>query len=266
MGQHAVYAVIWKALLCLSVDSNLGVAVAASKLVDYVNFRVLSGPVAIELAPMLQRHTIHSSTMSPAAMSPLYQATLPQTSADRSYGNATLGHLTASKMANTLKRSASLAVTLKNYIPGYSSNQANGSEIIKQGSGSGGLRSGQEAGNQAAQDSRQINGGSNGVTRTRSNVPRPRSVHGDAGYVQAQAPLSYHHINQPNGAANGTVDSNHPEARPVLESVFYDWCCEYFLEPQMKARRFLFINILFVLFCFILFFQPDYSILILSFW
>ncbi|KAF9361327.1 hypothetical protein BGX26_004185 [Mortierella sp. AD094] len=241
MGQHAVYAVIWKALLCLSVDSNRGVASAASKLVDYVNFQVLSGHVAQDLTPLLQQHAIRNQSISSNSMNSIHQATSPQSATDRSYSSATLGHRTASKMANTLKRSASLAVTLKNYIPGYSSNQTSGSETPKQGSSStSGYvgKSGQDASHQLAQDSRQMNGGANGPTRTtRSNAPRPRSVHGDAGYVQAQASLSYPHISQSNGAAatNGSMDSNHPESRPLLESVFYDWCCEYFLEPQMKG-------------------------------
>ncbi|KAG0016739.1 hypothetical protein BGZ80_008966 [Entomortierella chlamydospora] len=233
LGQHAVYAVIWKALLCLSVDSNRGVALAASKLVDYVNFQVLSGPVAQDLIPLLQQHALRSQSMSSSSMNSIHQAASPQSATDRSYASTTLGHRTASKMANTLKRSASLAVTLKNYIPGYSSNQASGLET----SGYVG-KSSQDAGHQSTQDSRQMNGGANGPTRTtRSNVPRPRSVHGDAGYVQAQASVSYPHISQSNGSAamNGSMDSNNPESRPVLESVFYDWCCEYFLEPQMKG-------------------------------
>ncbi|KAF9169297.1 hypothetical protein BGX21_010724 [Mortierella sp. AD011] len=233
LGQHAVYAVIWKALLCLSVDSNRGVALAASKLVDYINFQVLSGPVAQDLTPLLQQHALRSQSMSSSSMNSIHQATSPQSATDRSYASATLGHRTASKMANTLKRSASLAVTLKNYIPGYSSNQVSGSET----SGYVG-KSSQDAGHQSTQDSRQMNGGANGPTRaTRSNVSRPRSVHGDAGYVQAQASVSYPHVSQSNGSAamNGSMDSNNPESRPVLESVFYDWCCEYFLEPQMKG-------------------------------
>ncbi|KAF9107970.1 hypothetical protein BGX27_008521 [Mortierella sp. AM989] len=239
MGQHAVYAVIWKALLCLSVDSNRGVAAAASMLVDYVNFQVLSGHGAQDLTPLLQQHALRSQSLSSTSMTSFHQATSPQTAVDRSYSSATLGHRTASKMADTLKRSASLAVTLKNYIPGYSSNQATGTEVSKLGSGSNsGFKSGQDINHQMTQDSRQLNGGTNGANRaTRSNAPRPRSVHGDAGYVQAQASLSYPHLSQSNGAAatNGSMDANHPESRPQLESVFYDWCCEYFLEPQMKG-------------------------------
>ncbi|KAF8983243.1 hypothetical protein BGZ46_010615 [Entomortierella lignicola] len=238
MGQHAVYSAIWKALLCLASDSNRGVATAASKLVDYVSSQVLSGHVTQDTMSSLQQHALRSQSLSSNSASSLHQSTSPQSTTDRSYSSATLGHRTASKMANTLKRSASLAVTLKNYIPGYSSIQGTGSEVSKQGSGSTsgvvGLKS--ESSNPLTNDSRQTNGTANGATRTRSNAPRPRSVHGDAGYIQAQASMPYSHMNQSNGtASNGFMDSNSPESRPHLESVFYDWCCEYFLEPQMKG-------------------------------
>ncbi|KAF8940131.1 raptor N-terminal caspase like domain-containing protein [Dissophora ornata] len=236
MGQQAVYAVIWKALLCLSVDSNRGVATAASKLVDYVNFQLLSGPVAQSLTPLLQQHAVRNQSLSSSSMSALNQTVSAQAAPDRSYSSTTLSHRTATKMANTLKRSASLAVTLKNYIPGYASSQPSASESPKHASGSIlGTKEGQDPANM---DSRQPNGGANGTSRTvRSAAPRPRSVHGDVGYIQAQASPSYPQVHaQPGTAsANGPADPNHPESRPQLESVFYDWCCEYFLEPQMKG-------------------------------
>ncbi|ORZ16165.1 raptor N-terminal caspase like domain-domain-containing protein [Lobosporangium transversale] len=240
MGPQAVYSVIWKALLCLSVDSNRGVAVAACKLVDYINYQLLSGPVAQTLTPMLQQHALRSQALSSSSTNPL-QSSSPQATPDRTSSSATLSHRTAAKMANTLKRSASLAVTLKNYIPGYSS-QSSAVEAPRVGlgglSGTSGSKSSQDGAHLSSADSRQTNGGANGTNRsTRSTASRPRSVHGDVGYVQAQASPSYTPVNQGTGAAvaNGALDPDHPEAKPQLESVFYDWCCEYFLEPQMKG-------------------------------
>ncbi|KAF9364695.1 hypothetical protein BGX34_000716 [Mortierella sp. NVP85] len=233
MGQQSVYAVIWKALLCLSVDSNRGVAVAASKLVDYINFRLLSGPIAQSLTPVLQQHAQRSQSMSSTSSGSLHPAASNMTVTDRSNSSATLSQRTAAKMANTIKRSASMA--LKSYFSGYSGS----SETSRQGPGSSGhlgLKSSADVG-YVAVDSRQANGGVNGTGRgVRSSAPRPRSVHGDAGYIQAQ-PHSYSQAPVPGGAVpvNGSAASNHPEARPQLESVFYDWCCEYFLEPQMKG-------------------------------
>ncbi|KAG0302962.1 hypothetical protein BGZ98_007096 [Dissophora globulifera] len=231
MGQQAVYSVIWKSLLCLSVDSNQGVATAASKLVDYVNFQLLSGPNAPILTPLLQQHALQHQSISSSSLGSLNQATSPQAAPDRSYSSATLSGRTASKMANTLKRSASLAVTLKNYIPGYSSAQSSASDSTS----SMGPKSAQDY---SSIDSRQANGGANGAGRNvRSTAPRPRSVHGDAGYVQMQTSPSYQYVHDSSGAAavNGSTDPNQAESRPHLESVFYDWCCEYFLEPQMKG-------------------------------
>ncbi|KAG0254788.1 hypothetical protein BG011_005521 [Mortierella polycephala] len=243
-GQQAVYAAIWKALLCLSVDSNGGVANAASKLVDYVNFQLLSRPIAHSLTPLLQQHALRSQSLSSSAAGSLQQSALPQSTPDRSYSSATLSHRTAAKVANTLKRSASLAVTLKSYIPGYSSSNSNSSDAFKQAladtAGSEGLGSGQDTNHLSVTNSRQI-GGISGRTG-RNTGTRPRSVHGDAGYVQAQSSPSYSNIQGQASAAagsgaalNGSLDPSHLESRPQLESVFYDWCCEYFLEPQMKG-------------------------------
>ncbi|CAO3565796.1 unnamed protein product [Mortierella alpina] len=242
MGQQAVYSVIWKALLCLSVDSNQGVATAASKLVDYVNYKLLSSTIAQTLTPVLQQHALRTQSLSSSSMSSLQQTASPQAAPDRSYSSATLSHRTATKMANTLKRSASLAVTLKNYIPGYSSGNASSSDASKQAaSDASGLKSGQDNNQFSSQDGRQLNGGVNGTARSvRGNGTRPRSVHGDAGYVHSQSSPSYAQVNASGGAGagaavDGSVGPNHPEARPQVESVFYDWCCEYFLEPQMKG-------------------------------
>ncbi|KAG0287659.1 hypothetical protein BGZ96_008451 [Linnemannia gamsii] len=241
-GQQAVYSVIWKALLCLSVDSNRGVAAAASKLVDYVNFQLLSGPIAQTLTPALQQHALKAQPLTSSSMSALQQSNLPQSTPDRSYSSTTLSHRTATKMANTLKRSASLAVTLKNYIPGYSSSP--NPDSSKQGSANSSAsttRSTQDSGYGAAADSRQPSGGVNGSMRSAgSGAPRPRSVHGDIGYVQsspsfAQQPPTNGVAAGHGAAMNGSNDPNHPEVRPQLDSVFYDWCCEYFLEPQMKG-------------------------------
>ncbi|GJJ76881.1 regulatory associated protein of mTOR [Entomortierella parvispora] len=240
LGQQAVYAVIWKALLCLSVDSNRGVASAAAKLVDYVNFQLLSAPIAQTLTPVLQQHTLRGQSLSSSSMGSLQQSAVPPSTPE--YSTSTLGKSTASKMANTLKRSASLAVTLKSLIPGYSSVSPNTADTTKASSTSASsLWSSQESAQ--LYDSRSSNGGSTGTTRTaRSTAPRPRSVHGDAGYLQAQASPSYGQI-QASPSSNGsaplttitTPDANQPGARPQVDSVFYDWCCEYFLEPQMKG-------------------------------
>ncbi|KAG0033280.1 hypothetical protein BGZ81_008865 [Podila clonocystis] len=243
LGQHAMYAVIWKALLCLSVDSNRGVATAASQLVDYVNFQLLSSPIAQTLTPVLQQHAVKSQTLSSSSMSSLQQAVSPQIAPDRSYSSTTLSQKTAAKMANTLKRSASLAVTLKNYTLGYSSGNSAASSSInnnatgpKQGSASSSTSGSRSVDPYlSVQDTRQ-SGAANGHSRSGRTGPRPRSVHGDVGYVHSQSSPAYpQHVQAAGSGVNGSLNANSPDARPHLESVFYDWCCEYFLEPQMKG-------------------------------
>ncbi|KAG0349502.1 hypothetical protein BG004_005164 [Podila humilis] len=245
LGQHAMYAVIWKALLCLSVDSNRGVASAASQLVDYVNFQLLSSPIAQTLTPALQKHAVRSQTAASSSMSSLQQAVSPQVASDRSYSSTTLSQKTAAKMANTLKRSASLAVTLKNYTLGYSSgSSASSSNTNITNNGASGFKSGlsgsksTDTSHLSALDLRQSSGSLNRQPRSgrSSSQPRPRSVHGDVGYVHTQSSPGYaQHVSAGVGSVNGSLVASGPDARPHLESVFYDWCCEYFLEPQMKG-------------------------------
>src|SRR5690606_9819909 len=139
--------------------------------------------------PLLQQHVLRNQSLSSSAAGSLQQSALPQSTPDRSYSSATLSHRTAAKVANTLKRSASLAVTLKSYIPSYSSSNSNSSDAFKQAladtAGSEGLGSGLDTNHLSVTNSRQI-GGVSGRTG-RNTGTRPRSVHGDAGYVQAQS-------------------------------------------------------------------------------
>ncbi|KAF9582407.1 hypothetical protein BGW38_000247, partial [Lunasporangiospora selenospora] len=214
MGPQAVYAVVWKALLCLSVDSNRGVATPASQLIDYVNYSLLSAPIAQSLTPILQQHSLRSQSMSSSSMNSLPLASQSQVTSDRPYTSATLGRGAANKVANTLRRSASLAVTLKSYIPGYSFGGQSSSETLKQ----------QSMDSQPTPESRTSTSGlANGQSRTiRSTTPRPRSVHGDSGFMQSQSASAQ----APPGSAspgaahtsNGNVSSSHNDARPHLES------------------------------------------------
>ncbi|KAG0224848.1 hypothetical protein BGW42_004831 [Actinomortierella wolfii] len=270
MGHVAVTGCIWKALLCLSMDSNRSVAHAAQQLVDYVNMHWLSQPIPPSLTPFLQQQV--RSLGQAASMSNLsavggQQAADLQSASEKTGSSSTLSHRTGAKLANTLKRSASLAVTLKNYTLGYttSTNNNNSSSSSNLSSanvapGSNGSSSGANGQGVAGGDGARGGLSSNPYYESNhltvsgdprslhqqhqkqqqqlmeqqaraSGSPRPRSVHGDAGYTQVSGGSAYP-VDQQNGAGQ---DQRMSIERPKLESVFYDWCCEYFLEPQMKS-------------------------------
>ncbi|KAF9166795.1 hypothetical protein DFQ26_006890 [Actinomortierella ambigua] len=300
MGHVAVTGCIWKALLCLSMDSNRSVAYAAQQLVDFVNFHLLAQPIVPALTPFFQQQ-VRSSGGQSAGLSASNLAaagvagggggsgggggqstagsqpggggiggTGEKTGGGNSSsgggsgsgGSSTLTHRTGAKLANTLKRSASLAVTLKNITLGYTTSTNNTSNPPSASNGPSGANgqgaTAAAAGGQAgAGGLHGARGGSSSNQYNDSNYltvsgdpralrqkqqqmdqqakasgsPRPRSVHGDAGYVQSSA--------YPNASADAQSGAGHDPRmhieRPRIESVFYDWSCEYFLEPQMKS-------------------------------
>ncbi|KAF9974429.1 hypothetical protein BGZ73_002171 [Actinomortierella ambigua] len=288
MGHVAVTGAIWKALLCLSMDSNRSVAHAAQQLVDFVNFHLLAQPIAPSLTPFLQQQVRALGGQGAASASNLAAAAAAGGQAGGgsqagsggpsggekagsggsggiggggagggagSSGSSTLTHRTGAKLANTLKRSASLAVTLKNYTLGYTTSTSNTSNAAVSGSngasgangqaptasGMPGARGGSSSSNQNYDSNYlTISGDPRALHQKQqlldqqakaSGSPRPRSVHGDAGYVRSS---TYPHGPMDAQSGAGSDPRMHIE-RPKLESVFYDWSCEYFLEPQMKS-------------------------------
>ncbi|KAI8373402.1 hypothetical protein EDC96DRAFT_499196 [Choanephora cucurbitarum] len=189
----SVYAVIWKALLNLSVDPYPEVAKAAAAVVDHINLLLLSTPLIGEFASNLARESASNSSHA--------QENASHHSIDRSHsfyddhhhrsGNSSHAVAAAALRRPTkLTRSVSFASTLRtiyNFGNPSSESQTPSSPLAE------------------SSDRNSVHASSNA---SKQNSPR-------------------------HGQSSTTTDDH---TLPLL-STFYDWSCEYFTEPQMRAAE-----------------------------
>ncbi|KAI8369718.1 raptor N-terminal caspase like domain-containing protein [Blakeslea trispora] len=177
----SVYAVIWKALLNLSVDPHPEVAKAAAAVVDHINLLLLSTPLIGEFASNLARESASHQQNNQE----------PHSSMDRShsfYDDHRSGS-TGTRRPTKLTRSVSFASTL-----------------------------------------RTIYNFGNPTTETQT-PSSPLAESSDRNSVHAST-VSKQNSQSKHGQPNTIEDHALP-----LSSTFYDWSCEYFTEPQMRAAE-----------------------------
>ncbi|ORE04983.1 WD40 repeat-like protein [Rhizopus microsporus var. microsporus] len=168
----SVYAVLWKALLNLSVDPHPDVSKAASIVVDHITAMLLNTPLVGEYASNLAREQQSASgTVATASTS----SASPTTTVDDQelLRAATNPH---ARRPTKLTRSVSFASTLRTIY---------------------------NFGNYSYQEPPNGN-----------NVDQHQSQH-----------------------QQKSIHSSHEEKTLPLSSGFYDWSCEYFTEPQMRAAE-----------------------------
>ncbi|KAI8374753.1 raptor N-terminal caspase like domain-containing protein [Radiomyces spectabilis] len=198
----SVYTVIWKALLNLSVDPHPDVAKAASVIVDHINYKLLNTPSFGEYASNIIRESMQQAVQENATSGALDRSQSFHTHDDRASA------ATSSRRPAKLTRSVSFASTL-----------------------------------------RTIYNFSNSSLTTDSHPPNPRLHNDHARASGATASLGHRHPPK-NGPTSPTSpsrsstshvdrDTTNPDADHVLPlaSEFYDWSCEYFTEPQMRAAE-----------------------------
>lgn len=168
----SVYAVLWKALLNLSVDPHPDVSKAASIVVDHITTMLLNTPLVGEYASNLARE---QQSASGAVATASTSSASPTTTVDDQelLRAATNPH---ARRPTKLTRSVSFASTLRTIY---------------------------NFGNYSYQESPNGN-----------NADQPQS--------QRQ---------------QKSIHSSHEEKTLPLSSGFYDWSCEYFTEPQMRAAE-----------------------------
>ncbi|CEI97774.1 Putative WD repeat domain-containing protein mip1 (Fragment) [Rhizopus microsporus] len=168
----SVYAVLWKALLNLSVDPHPDVSKAASIVVDHITTMLLNTPLVGEYASNLARE---QQSASGAVATASTSSASPTTTVDDQelLRVATNPH---ARRPTKLTRSVSFASTLRTIY---------------------------NFGNYSYQESPNGN-----------NADQPQS--------QRQ---------------QKSIHSSHEEKTLPLSSGFYDWSCEYFTEPQMRAAE-----------------------------
>ncbi|KAG2234459.1 raptor N-terminal caspase like domain-containing protein [Thamnidium elegans] len=194
----SVYAVIWKALLNLSVDPHPDVSKAAAVVVDHINALLLSTPMIGEYASNLARESAHQQASQENAAYGIDRSQSFQ-NYDDTGNRSSSSHSTSpvSRRPVKLTRSVSFASTLRTiYNFGNTSSNLNAPPT-----------------------------NANDLQNASSNESNNR-------------PLSSAAISKQN-SSSGKSNSQVPvedSALPLL-STFYDWSCEYFTEPQMRAAE-----------------------------
>ncbi|KAI8985958.1 raptor N-terminal caspase like domain-containing protein [Pilobolus umbonatus] len=188
----SVYAVIWKALLNLSVDPHPDVSKAAATVVDHINSILLNTPMIGEYASNLARESTQLASQENTSYgldkSQSFQK-YDENGAIRTSPNGTA----VSRRPVKLTRSVSFASTLRT--------------IYNFGNTSAGAVN--DTSNTTVGPSQENN--RNASSSASKQIPNSKS--------SVSALLS--------------VDDN---ILP-LTSTFYDWSCEYFTEPQMRAAE-----------------------------
>jgi regulator-associated protein of mTOR len=209
-SHDSVYAVIWKALLNLSVDPHPGVAEAAQTVVDYVNSKLLN----------------NNATVSDYASSLIHKATAsvvsnPHLLPDRSQSftiHEDKSSAAALRRPAKLTRSASFAQTLRSLY-----NLGSGTLSGTSGSDTSSVGTTPPSSNVLTNGSQ--NGGSNGLLAKAASV---------SSGIEQQQPLQQQMNSMEKDRRQGFQQDQ--DILP-LKSDFYEWSCEYFTEPQMRAAE-----------------------------
>ncbi|KAF7731549.1 hypothetical protein EC973_009313 [Apophysomyces ossiformis] len=193
----SVYAVIWKALLNLSVDPHPDVANAASTVVDHINSMLLNNPSMGELATSLIRDTVQQATNDQTAN--LDRSQPFNTHEDRTSAGSPV------RRPAMLTRSVSFASTLRTIY--------NFSNI----------------------SSTSMHDTNNTSSRSHTDNPRvasPATV-AQRNALRGNPPMDPQR--NPTSQSDRTGHKSTMESVLPLTSEFYDWSCEYFTEPQIRA-------------------------------
>ncbi|CAO3591263.1 unnamed protein product [Absidia cylindrospora] len=194
----SVYAVIWKALLNLSVDPYPDVAKSAAIVVDHINTMLLDTPSVGDYVASVVRDSLQSKLdpSNPAAAAGNFESGGSQSPF---YSNDSAKSTSTARPAK-LTRSVSFASTLRTFY-NFGSNPPE--QLISPATGTDG------GDNNSANHQRDPRS-SLGMTSRTNNIESEAT---------------------PN---NANIDSS---STLPLTSEFYDWSCEYFTEPQMRAAE-----------------------------
>ena len=246
---HSVHTVLWQALLILSTDPVDAVKSWAERVVDGVNWGMMHSPVMetyLALDREKERERRGSAGIGIATATGSANRTgasssgvsgVPESSSS-SPANLVAGMIDFVKkdprvagsspttsVMSTLKRSASMAYSLRNLVTGNASGGLNTN-------GGGGLSSGS---------------GPATMNPPLKSSPVNNSSVSFNGTLPGGAGLSYHYpsfsnvcvvdpvLNSVNSRSFNNLSARLQELEMALVSDFLDWSSEYFTEPQMKV-------------------------------
>ena len=215
---NTVYAAVWKQILVMSVDPFPEIARDASIIVDCVFAALTDSALGEQAAPLMQSISAHHGALpsSRGSYVDLSHAHTPAHSAPTTPPTPTKqeSYLTAS-----LKRTASVAASLKNFAfggtntPGGSNDSSPTASVRTPGK----------------------------VPNLDGRGPLARQRTGDwnlpPDVKDQHASNAYPSLKHPTPSYFKTRDTRAQAPTIPLKSGFFDWCAEYFREPQMKPSE-----------------------------
>ncbi|KAF8421332.1 hypothetical protein BGX38DRAFT_1240294, partial [Terfezia claveryi] len=200
ISDNSIFSAVWKAILLLAVGPFLEVAQCASTVVDAVHLALLDSPLGAAAQDVID--DISKANLRPMNFS--MDEAWPDRKTPDSPSSTTRpdGYFTLS-----LRRSASIAASLKNLALGYGNNDSSHSALKNPRSAFASIPR----------------------TPPEWNRPPEESDHwsSSTSYASAQHPVSRHFHSKGSGQ-NPTIP---------LKSKFLEWSTEYFREPQMRPTE-----------------------------
>lgn len=218
ISENTIFSVVWHALLTLSSDPYPEVAQSAGAVIDYLHAAILESPLAASAHEIIS-DVVRANVKNFDLKLPVERtATTPDVSKSDSQNGTQPkkeGYLVSS-----LRRSASVAASLKNMALGYGSDtSSNGAQTPTRGNASPTLQKGRTYPY------------ANGSAAGGQDWPSPP----DANDYSSNG-TAYHVCKEPQSRGFKPRDMSAPLKLPI-ESTFMDWSIEYFREPQMKPNE-----------------------------
>ncbi|CAO3626909.1 unnamed protein product [Cunninghamella echinulata] len=204
----SVYAVIWKALLNLSVDPFPEVAKSAALVIDHINAILLSTPTIGEYASSIVRESLQQQFNNNDSLN-------------------SLGHLENNNNNNNNTQPSSLYTN-----PDDSTSPNRPTKLTRSVSFASTLRTIYNFGNTTGPSDQPGIAAPNTASSSSANhkvVPRSTS--------SGSPRISNLGLNSGSSTSFENTTTNNENSVLPLTSEFYDWSCEYFTEPQMRAAE-----------------------------
>jgi regulator-associated protein of mTOR len=214
VSSNTVYAAVWKRILIMSVDPFPEVAGDASIIVDCVFAALTDSPLGEQAQPLM--NTISAQHSHPSSSRSSF-VELSHTPAHSQPTTPPTPNKQDSYLAASLKRTASVAASLKNFAFGTPTGSNDTSPNVKSPAST------------------------KAVPNLDGRGPLARQRPGDwnlpPDIKDQHASSAYPNLKQPEPSYYKPRDLKSQSPSIPLRSGFFDWCAEYFREPQMKPSE-----------------------------
>ncbi|TGZ82850.1 hypothetical protein EX30DRAFT_354182 [Ascodesmis nigricans] len=232
ISESTPFAAVWQAVLMMSADPHPDIADSADVILDYIHNAILEGPLGVsaqEVVDDIIRSNLKSFDLKFPATTPGENPS-DYLNADRSAHTPPKkqeGYITSS-----LRRSASIAASLRNMALGYTGENSGSSTPVP---------------TTPRRATPSLSRGKTFPNGLRNNInshgdmqwdepPEMTDYFGNVGKVASAGGTTYGSAKVPVCKGYQRRDPSQPPILPV-DSQFLEWSIEYFREPQMKPNE-----------------------------